>query len=177
LASSSGCLSKSETLEVPGRSALWLTGGLGMAKVRSVLHLKRLLKLLCPVRCFILAMWLACPLHATARSGPSPPPSAAPVAPLDLPSLIQRLRETHAIGLFTKLSLKNQVDDLLAEFRAFYQGGSQFTLAQLRQDYEVLLLKVVSLLQDDDPSLANEISSSREAIWSVLSNPKKFATI
>ena len=125
----------------------------------------------------ILALWLACPLHAAAQSGPSPLPSPPAVAPLDLASLIQRLRETHAIGLFTKLSLKNQVDDLLAEFRAFYQGGSQFTLAQLRQDYEVLLFKVVSLLQDGDPSLANEVSSSREAIWSVLSNPKKFSNI
>ena len=125
----------------------------------------------------ILALGLASPLHAAGQSGPLPLPSAPAAAPLDLASLIQGLRETHAIGLFTKLSLKNQVDDLLAEFRAFYQGGSQFTLAQLRQDYEVLLFKVVSLLQDGDPSLANEVSSSREAIWSVLSNPKKFSDI
>jgi hypothetical protein len=125
----------------------------------------------------ILAACLASPLDAAAQSSPSSPESAAAVAPLDLAGLIQRLRETHAIGLFTKLSLKNQVDDLLADFRTFYQGQSQMTLAQLRQDYEVLLLKVVSLLQDGDPSLANAVSSSREAIWSVLSDPKKFANI
>jgi hypothetical protein len=125
----------------------------------------------------ILSACLASPVDAATQASTSSPTSAVAVTPLDLAGLTQRLRETSAIGLFTKLSLRNQVDDLLAEFRTFYEGGSQFTLAQLRQDYEVLLLKVVSLLQDSDPSLADEVSSSREAIWSVLSNPKKFATI
>ena len=79
--------------------------------------------------------------------------------------------------MFTKLSLKNQVDDLLAQFKAYHRGQSSFTLAQLRQKYEVLLLKVVTLLQDSDPSLANAVSSSREAIWGVLTDPNKFANI
>jgi hypothetical protein len=94
-----------------------------------------------------------------------------------LNALEQRLRDTHAIGVFTKLSLKNQVDDLLAQFKAFHQGRSQFTLVQLRQKYEVLLLNVVSLLQDGDPALASAVSSSREALWDILTDPKKFANI
>lgn len=92
-------------------------------------------------------------------------------------SLEQRLRDTRAIGVFTKLSLKNQVDDLLGQFKTFHQGHSKITLAQLRQQYEVLLMKVVTLLQDGDPSLASAISSSREAIWNVLADPTKFANI
>jgi hypothetical protein len=111
-----------------------------------------------------------------ASSPPSRPPSAA--APtLDLNGLEQRLRDTHAIGLFTKLSLKNQVDDLLAQFKAFHQGQSRTTLAQLRQKYELLLMKVVSLLQDGDPALANAVLSSREALWGWLTDPRKFAAI
>jgi hypothetical protein len=102
-------------------------------------------------------------------------PAAAPA--LDLKTLEQRLRDTRAIGVFTKLSLKNQVDDLLAQFKTFYGGHSQLTLVQLRQKYEVLLLKVVSVLQNDDPQLASAVSSSREAIWSVLADPKSFANI
>ena len=109
---------------------------------------------------------------------PSPPQPAVAAAPaLDLKALEQRLRDTSAIGVFTKLTLKNQVDDLLAQFKAFHQGHSQVTLAQLRQKYEELLLKVVSLLQDGDPALASAISASREAIWNVLTDPKKFANI
>jgi hypothetical protein len=121
---------------------------------------------------------------AAAIHPPSPPaaaaraPSAAGATPaLDLTALEQRLRDTHAIGVFTKLSLKNQVDDLLAQFKAFHSGGSSVSLTELRQKFELLLVKVVTLLQDNDPSLAAAVSSSREALWGVLSDPKKFATI
>jgi len=103
----------------------------------------------------------------------SPPPAPA----LDLTSLEQRLKDTHAIGVFTKLSLKNQVDDLLAAFRAFHNKQAGKSLTQLRQQYDGLLLKVLSLLQDGDPSLAAAISSSREAIWGILTDPQKFSKI
>jgi hypothetical protein len=96
-------------------------------------------------------------------------------APLDLTSLETRLRETSAIGVMTKLALKNQVDDLLNQFRAFYQGKLKTTLAELRRPYDLLVLKVLSLLQDSDPSLAAAIVASREAIWGILSDPVKFA--
>jgi len=110
---------------------------------------------------------------------PTPSPPASPSLPptLDLQALEQRLRDTRAIGVFTKLSLKNQVDDLLAQFRAYHQGDRRTSLADLRQRYNLLLLKVLSLLQDSDASLATAISSSREAIWSVLADPEKFAKI
>ena len=98
-------------------------------------------------------------------------------APLDLTSLETRLKETEAIGVMTKIALKNQVDDLLDQFRAFYAGKLKTTLAELRRPYDLLVLKVLSLLQDSDPSLAAAIAASREAIWGILSDPKKFATI
>ncbi len=100
---------------------------------------------------------------------------AAP--PLDLESLKQRLKDTKAIGVLTKLTLKNQVDDLLDQFRAYYQGKLKTTLADLRRSYDLLVLKVLSLLQDSDPPLATAIVASREPIWGILSDPKKFATI
>ena len=76
--------------------------------------------------------------------------------------------------MFTKLSLKNQVDDLLAQFRAFYAGQAGLTLAGLRRTYELLLMKVVTLLQDDDPGLASAVAASREAIWAILSDRNRF---
>jgi carbon monoxide dehydrogenase subunit G len=36
---------------------------------------------------------------------------------------------------------------------------------------------VLSLLQDGDQALATAIAASREAIWGILSDPAKFATI
>jgi len=96
---------------------------------------------------------------------------------LDLKSLETRLKETKAIGVFTKLALKNQVDDLLNQFRAFYQGRRKTTLAELRRPYDLLILKVLALLQDSDPPLARAIVTSREEIWGILADPAKFASI
>jgi hypothetical protein len=111
----------------------------------------------------------------TAAAQPVAKPPASP--PLDLAGLEQRLKDTHAIGLFTKLSLKNQVDDLLGAFRAFHGGQTQPPLADLRQRYDLLLLKVLTLLQDGDPPLASAISASREAIWALLADRDKFQKI
>lgn len=105
-------------------------------------------------------------------------PVRPPAAPsLDLAALEQRLRDTHAIGVFTKLSLKNQVDDLLAAVRTFHGGRLDPPLAVLRQRYDLLLLKVLTLLQDGDPSLATAISASRETIWGILADREKFQKI
>ena len=112
------------------------------------------------------------------QPGASPPAQrAAGPPPLDIAALEQRLKDTHAIGLFTKLSLKNQVDDLLAQFRAHFHGNGSPPLSELRQRYDLLMLKVLSLLQDGDPPLAQTIGSSREAIWGILTDPNKLAAI
>lgn len=79
--------------------------------------------------------------------------------------------------MFTKLSIKNQVDDLLSQFKGFHSGKPKPTLADLRQKYELLLIKVVSVLQDGDAQLASAVSASRDAIWGVLADPQKFAQI
>ena len=117
------------------------------------------------------------PPRAEAPRPPAPSPAAAPQASptLDLTSLEKRLRETSAIGVFTKLSLKNQVDDLMERFAAFHQGRDTANLRALRESYDLLLLKVLSLLQDKDPALAGDIAASREALWKFLTDPTKFA--
>lgn len=119
----------------------------------------------------------------TAAATPPPPTKPAveaskPKSPsLDLKTLETQLKDTKAIGVLTKLSLKNQVDDLLDQFRAFYQGKLKTTLAELRRPYDLLVLKLLSLLQDSDPSLAAAIAASREAIWAILSDKTKFASL
>jgi hypothetical protein len=95
----------------------------------------------------------------------------------DLTSLEQRLKETQAIGVLAKIALRNQVDDLLSQFRSFHEGKLKTTLAELRRPYDLLVLTVLALLQDNDPSLAAALVASREAIWGILSDPARFATI
>jgi hypothetical protein len=120
----------------------------------------------------------------SAVPAPAPPVTAAAqasapaqhvAAPLDLKSLEQRLKETNAIGVLTKLSLKNQVDDLITRFKTYHEGHRPPTLTELRPAFELLLMKVLSLLQDHDTALAGDINRSREAIWGVLTDPQKLA--
>jgi hypothetical protein len=117
------------------------------------------------------------PAASPKKENPLPEVARKAAPTLDLTSLEQRLKETDAIGVLTKLALKNQVDDLLGQFRAFYQGKVKTTLAELRRPYDLLVMKVLALLQDSDPALASAIVASREAIWGILSDPVKFATI
>ena len=117
----------------------------------------------------------AAPAHVQATK---PAAAEAPKTPtLDLGSLEQRLKDTKAIGVFTKLSLKNQVDDLLGELRAFHKGAAKTPAAALRQKYDTLIMKVLTLLQNGDPQLAAAIASSREALWGILMDPQKFSQI
>jgi hypothetical protein len=39
------------------------------------------------------------------------------------------------------------------------------------------MMKVLSLLQDGDETLASAVVSSREAIWALLANEKTFAAL
>ncbi len=89
-------------------------------------------------------------------------------------NLVARIRETGAIGFFTKLALKNQIDDLLSEFREFHEGVSNTELAVLKDQFNLLLMKVITLLQDDDPKLFQDIVSAREFLWINLADIERF---
>lgn len=138
----------------------------------------------------------ATPSSSQPKPAAAPPPSATKSGPpaaiktespatktpggtptLDLDALKEEVRSTSAIGFFTKITLKNQVDDLLDDFRDYHQGKSKLTKIELRRAYDLLLMKVLSLLQDKDPTLASSIVASREVIWDLLADPKKFATL
>jgi len=126
------------------------------------------------------------PSTPTAKTQPkpgAPPSTAAPprvtaaAAPLDLEALETQLKQTKAIGVFTKITLKNQVDDLLDKFREHHAGKPTPTVTELRRSYDLLMMKVLSLLQDHDQKLASDIVSSRERIWGLLVDPKAFAAL
>ncbi len=102
---------------------------------------------------------------------------AAPVPAheLNLSGLEQRVRDTKAISVLQKLALQQQVDELLARFRYAHSSG-RADLVALRRPYDRLLGSIESLLSRD-PRLASEVSASREAIWEVLSDRSKFASL
>jgi len=88
----------------------------------------------------------------------------------DMNVLIERLKETDAIGMFTKLALRSDALDLMAMIKAYNKHMDRYSLKELRARFDGLLLKVMALL-DDDPGLSRDISLAREDIWkSLLTN-------
>lgn len=93
----------------------------------------------------------------------------------DVNDLTERVRNSSAIGIFTKLSLRNQVEDLLEDFRRFHDmGRNDPPLHNLRQRFNLLVMKLISLLQDRDPKLSSDIYQAREVLWSNLADREKF---
>ncbi len=93
---------------------------------------------------------------------------------LDLASLLSRIRQSNALGFFTKLALKNAIDDLLAEIDGFNTNVMKGPLKLLREHYNLQLVKQLALLEEDDPALFRDIAASGEALWATLSNPITF---
>src|SRR5437870_2006432 len=60
---------------------------------------------------------------------------------MNLSTLADRLRETKAISGLRKLSLKGEIDDLLARFRAAQPGG-RAEVAKLRDPYNAMIEKL-----------------------------------
>ncbi len=103
--------------------------------------------------------------------------SQYPKREFSIANLVARIRETGAIGFFTKLALKNQIDDLLSEFQEFHARVNETELSVLNDRFNLLLMKVITLLQDDDPKLFQDIVSARELLWINLADPEKFARL
>jgi hypothetical protein len=110
---------------------------------------------------------------STPATQETPAASAALPPRLDIAALETKLRDTDAIGFFTKLELKSQVDTLLDRFRGYHQNGRP-PLAELRERFNLLFLKVLTLLQNDAPTLHAEIAGARDGLWSMLADPKEF---
>ena len=101
--------------------------------------------------------------------------SASGAQGMDLQELEKRVRATRAISVFQKLELQQEVNELLARFRQAHSGQTQ-EISTLRRPYEKLIASIQSRL-GRDPQLAGEIYASREAIWGVLNDRSKFASI
>lgn len=108
-------------------------------------------------------------------TGSGVPASAAPQ--LDLDGLETRLRKTKAIGMFTKLELKNQVEALLDDMQRYHEQRGSLSLEQLEDRFELLVMKLLLLLQDDDPQLHRAIADARPTLWTTLANPDQFASV
>jgi hypothetical protein len=92
---------------------------------------------------------------------------------IDLDDLVKRISDSKAIGTFTKLSLKRDIDSLNRDLKVFH-NDAKGTLDKLHERYDVLVHKLTALLQEKDPGLAREVARARTFLWDKLADPKEF---
>lgn len=95
----------------------------------------------------------------------------------DLDALVDRVSHSKNLGFLTKISLKQDVDQLLESIRKYHAGIGESSLERARERYDVMVHKLIILLQDKDKELAKSIDDSREKLWAILSDEKKFTGI
>jgi len=93
---------------------------------------------------------------------------------VDLEMLTAALRETKAIGKITKIRLGSDIKKVLSRLESWHDNKSKFTLDQLEEQYNLLLMKIAILIHDDDLFLHQQLCNAWAGIWLDLKDPDRF---
>lgn len=93
---------------------------------------------------------------------------------VDLDMLAEGLKDSGAVGMFEKLRLKSAIDELIGRFKAFHRGATQYTLAELQEQYDLLMMRIAAALQDKDVMLHGQLCNAWEPLWSDLQDRGRF---
>jgi len=90
------------------------------------------------------------------------------VSDVDFKQLKERLKDTDAIGFFTKLAIRNDIVDLMGKIKKYRKSSVlKSKMKEIRISFDGLLLKIIALLRDD-PNLSRDLYVGRESIWESL---------
>ena len=104
-------------------------------------------------------------LNQPVSSSKSTPEQVLKVPEINLDELVDRLKNTEAIGLFTKLAIRSDVLDFKTSIDDYRKKGElEHNIAHLRDHFDGLVLKILALLERD-PALSKDIHQARESIW------------
>jgi len=93
---------------------------------------------------------------------------------VDLDRLAEELKGSSAVGLLEKLRLKSAIEELIGRFKAFHRNDKRFTLAQLQEQYDLLMMRIAADLQDKDLVLHGQLCNAWEPIWTTLQDRSRF---
>jgi hypothetical protein len=122
----------------------------------------------------VMAVVLSLPVSA---HDPSKPRGGCPPVEeeiVDLQLLGDMLADSKAIGIFTKLGLKRDIEKVLSRLNKFHDGKSKFSLEQLQEQYDLLLMKIAIHLQDKDLALHKHLCNAWLVIWEDLRDFDRF---
>jgi len=93
---------------------------------------------------------------------------------VDLEILGDMLAKTKAVGFLTKLGLKKDINKVLGRLEKYHDGGGPYTLEQLEEQYNLLLMKISAHLQDKDLTTHRHLCNAWLVIWEDLQDPAYF---
>lgn len=127
-----------------------------------------------PLCCILLL--LAPAFQTSAHVASNPLEGCPPVEEeiVDLEILADMLAKTSAVGLLTKLSLKKDINRVLSRLEDYHDGRGRFTLVQLEEQYNLLLMKIATHLQDKDLATHRHLCNAWLVIWEDLKDPERF---
>lgn len=125
----------------------------------------------------LLLGWAAPPAQAADAASPAVLQACPKVTAeiVDLHTLAEGLKNSGAVGLVEKLRLKSAIDQLIDRFKAYHQGGRGFTLPQLQEQYDLLMMRIARQLQDKDLPLHGQLCNAWGSIWTALQDRDRFA--
>lgn len=133
------------------------------------------IKIICSVMCLIFL--LSSPaLETNAHEHPNSLGGCPSIEEeiVDLEILADMLARTTAVSLFTKLSLKKDINKVLARMEDYHAGRGKFSLEQLEEQYNLLLMKIAAHLQDKDLKTHKHLCNAWLVIWEDLKDPARF---
>jgi hypothetical protein len=130
--------------------------------------------LVLPVFMAPVAIGQAIPPGGDARSGALQACPKVAQEIVDLHQLVDGLKNSQAVGLFEKVKLKSAIDELIGRLKAFYSGARNYTLAQLQEQYDLLMMRVAAQLQDKDLPLHGQLCNVWEPLWAQLADRGRF---
>jgi hypothetical protein len=93
---------------------------------------------------------------------------------VDLDMLAEGLKNSGAVGMLEKLRLKSSIDDLIGRFKAFHAGAKRYSLAQLQEQYDLLMMRIAAALHEKDVVLHGQLCNAWELLWSDLQDRARF---
>ncbi len=93
---------------------------------------------------------------------------------VDLAELKTGLRQTGALGIGDKLSLKANLEGLIEDLGSFHKGDRGESLFALKARFSQLFDTTLAKVKAGDPTLFEKLTASRAGLWALFSHPKTF---
>ena len=93
---------------------------------------------------------------------------------VDLGKLSDALAQSGAVGMFEKLRLKSAIDQLIGRMKDYHRGTRHYSLAQLQEQYDLLMMRIAQQLQDKDPALHGRLCNAWQSLWAQLRDRDRF---